>query len=423
MLRKLFRRKGQRAGAESSREANNLDDSGDSYIPRGEQPARPRVPGSRPSANAPPILDDTRHLSAGRTAVPSGGPFVSTADGSKFDAPDETKVATDFAPGSPPAELYPVLRWGDYTYWPLSYIDNRFSMALVVTNSLGHVIRTFQLSGARYIREINLNMATQEVIFVGQARQTAVLSWKYLHPSIIAQSSPTHLPHTVSSTPQPPPPVSPPPASPPPASPALVTVAEGLDSFFLTTVQNYTDSSFEHISNFLSREGLGQYHESPRLYTILRRLNCLEDMDRFPAGGWSDVSLPFSPTQLPSDFSEGWKRRFLQEQQIICSNSDIILTLNMGKHMTFQQNPSFLMTTKKIGRGARGQVDEVWCAAGNNAKLARKRIYRRFMSVDDGSIAAAFKKEVETMKRISHHHCTKLVRLKPRVICSLTTVC
>lgn len=44
----------------------------------------------------------------------ASGPTIGTANATNFPVPDDTKVTVDI--GGPPIQLYPVLRWGRYTY-------------------------------------------------------------------------------------------------------------------------------------------------------------------------------------------------------------------------------------------------------------------------------------------------------------------
>lgn len=69
---------------------------------------------------------------------------------------------------------------GDYTYWPLSYIDNRYAMAIVVVDQHGNIVETYAVDGTRYIQEIQVDAKGKEVIFLGQAGSKCTLSWETL---------------------------------------------------------------------------------------------------------------------------------------------------------------------------------------------------------------------------------------------------
>ena len=58
---------------------------------------------------------------------------------------------------------YPVLGLGDYTYWPLSYIDNRYDLAIVVDQH-GNIVGTCAANGMRYIQEIQVDAKGKKVI-------------------------------------------------------------------------------------------------------------------------------------------------------------------------------------------------------------------------------------------------------------------
>ncbi|KAF2188763.1 kinase-like protein, partial [Zopfia rhizophila CBS 207.26] len=170
----------------------------------------------------------------------------------------------------------------------------------------------------------------------------------------------------------------------------------------------YIDEDFDRIAQLLRRTESSRYSKTPRLYTLLRRLDCLDHLDLFLEKELSDSSLPLSDTQLPSNFTPGWKKRFLAAQHHVCDHSDVVQMMSMGKHMTFAQTPACFQRDRFIGKGWRGEVDGVFCTFSGHS-YARKRIYRQIMSVGDASIATAFKNEVENMKRVVHHHCVQLV--------------
>ena len=73
-----------------------------------------------------------------------------------------------------------MLKLGDYTYWPLSYIDNRYAMAIVALDQHGNIVGTCAADGTRYIQEIQVDAKGKEVIFLGQAGSKCTLSWETL---------------------------------------------------------------------------------------------------------------------------------------------------------------------------------------------------------------------------------------------------
>jgi hypothetical protein len=75
---------------------------------------------------------------------------------------------------------YPVLTWCGYTFWALSYDDNRVEMAIVVYDLNRKMVFRFNKAGARYIWKITVNESAQTVTFWGQASHTIVMSWNDL---------------------------------------------------------------------------------------------------------------------------------------------------------------------------------------------------------------------------------------------------
>lgn len=79
----------------------------------------------------------------------------------------------------------PVLRFGDYTYWPFSYVDNRHGMGIVAYDCSGKLVRRWDRAGARYAWQITVDREAQTVTFHGQAARggrpgTITMSWDEL---------------------------------------------------------------------------------------------------------------------------------------------------------------------------------------------------------------------------------------------------
>jgi hypothetical protein len=86
--------------------------------------------------------------------------------------------------------LYPVVHLGNITYWPLSYDDNRYSFAVVVTDSDDTTpLNTFEAPGARYIDYIVVNQSDKTVLFYGQGNDAAVIAWDVLSAAATATNN------------------------------------------------------------------------------------------------------------------------------------------------------------------------------------------------------------------------------------------
>lgn len=183
-----------------------------------------------------------------------------------------------------------------------------------------------------------------------------------------------------------------------------------LERYFSPQREKYTDRDFDSIAELLSNTIHAEYSKSPRLYTLTRILGNPNDLDDFLKQKLSDSSLPFRQTQLPSAFREGWKTRFLELQSRVCDDSAVIKLIGVGKHMTFAEEPAFLVSKRVISRGERSNVDKVFCTLGEGRYYARKKFHRYITTFDDAAAGAAFLNEVENMRLVVHHHCIELVR-------------
>ena len=89
----------------------------------------------------------------------------------KTPPPDGLKVTALSGPNGGPVQGSPALAIGGFTFWPMSYMDNRMSFGMVMYGPDWNVISTTEMTGARYIYRITLDGTgeTGTVTFWGQA--------------------------------------------------------------------------------------------------------------------------------------------------------------------------------------------------------------------------------------------------------------
>jgi hypothetical protein len=112
--------------------------------------------------------------------VPSVVTLSTTALG---DHDDSRYSSTCIAGPESPSTLSstcPVLRWDGYDYWPLSFGDNRSSMAIHAYNAKGELRTVKELVGARYAWSIDVDAVAKTVTFHGQLDATVTMTWDAL---------------------------------------------------------------------------------------------------------------------------------------------------------------------------------------------------------------------------------------------------
>ena len=62
----------------------------------------------------------------------------------------------------------PVLQWNGYTYWPMTYDDNRFSFALIAFDELGNQAARWELPGSRYVVDMTVDTTAGTLTIFGQ---------------------------------------------------------------------------------------------------------------------------------------------------------------------------------------------------------------------------------------------------------------
>src|SRR5437868_13969035 len=65
----------------------------------------------------------------------------------------------------------------------------------------------------------------------------------------------------------------------------------------------YTDAELQQIAELLKSMGRPAWSTVPRIYTVLRTINQLEQLDVFIQQGITDIWFPFSSSSLPGQLS------------------------------------------------------------------------------------------------------------------------
>lgn len=118
-------------------------------------------------------------------------PIVTSADATRFPNPNGIKLSTSRCSdlntsqacnlNGPMKSQYPILMYDGYTYWPLSYNDDRSSFAIVVTkNSSTTPIALTEVEGARYIDSIEVHSHNDTVRLIGQGFISVEMLWTTL---------------------------------------------------------------------------------------------------------------------------------------------------------------------------------------------------------------------------------------------------
>jgi hypothetical protein len=84
--------------------------------------------------------------------------------------PDGLKVVALSGPTGGTTKTIPVLAIGGFTFWPMSYSDNRMSFGMVMYDPAWKVVSTTEVKQARYIQKITLEGSGENgtVTFWGQ---------------------------------------------------------------------------------------------------------------------------------------------------------------------------------------------------------------------------------------------------------------
>ncbi|KAF4976583.1 hypothetical protein FZEAL_6761 [Fusarium zealandicum] len=172
------------------------------------------------------------------------------------------------------------------------------------------------------------------------------------------------------------------------------------------------DAVFAQISECLSDFGKYEWSLRPRTFALLWMLGIPEKMDAFVSEERTDHYLPYNDGNLPDVIKGSTLRfKFLGLQSIVrCLRGSDLAELEEGnKHIHFPgKAEAYFHFLENLGNGRFARVDKVY--SRNTLKTYALKQIRRGQSVlEDKDRLAAFEKELNALKTISHRHVVKLV--------------
>ncbi|KAK3984893.1 Hsp70 protein-domain-containing protein [Cladorrhinum sp. PSN332] len=173
-------------------------------------------------------------------------------------------------------------------------------------------------------------------------------------------------------------------------------------------VKEYTDKDFERVSNYLESRRHTSWVAVPRIYTVLRLIDQLDNVEAFVQQGLTDMWFPFSVNTLPKSLPPSAQTRFLEIQSVVFAKSKSFqLETSERKHAHFSANePLPLQSIAKLGFGAHGSVDKVISTLTH--KVYARKLFRKAKGLRREDVQT-FRTELDILKRISHKHCVALV--------------
>eukprot|EP01083_Nonionella_stella_P007221 20856_1 len=96
---------------------------------------------------------------------------------------------------------YVVLRWKGETFWGYSFWDNRHAMQIVSFDEYNNKVREWYKEGARYLRNISIDVQSETVYFIGQHALVNNLTFYEIDPTSNPSSNPTANPTMIPTSP------------------------------------------------------------------------------------------------------------------------------------------------------------------------------------------------------------------------------
>ena len=201
--------------------------------------------------------------------------------------------------------------------------------------------------------------------------------------------------------------------SPPiPVNKTAAGLTDHLINFFPTGSHSrgpYSDSEISRISSLLKHLN-PQWAKVPRIYIVLRTIDCLNHLDDFINLGFSDHWFPVTERSLPHSLRPSQRTAFVNTQNLVLTKSMDLERGEGGQHCYFQRNDHLPFETKCVlGSGGFGQVDKVLSLISFR-EYARKRVPRNSVFGARGTEnVKSFVAEIEILKRLKHGHIVEFV--------------
>ncbi|KAF2016793.1 kinase-like protein [Aaosphaeria arxii CBS 175.79] len=166
-----------------------------------------------------------------------------------------------------------------------------------------------------------------------------------------------------------------------------------------------TESDIRDITDALHRTSKPGWDKVPRIFSVLKIIDKVEDIDSFLGEDISDVWFPFSQKTLPVSFKDPSARLdFLAAQQFVYNTKAFDLEREQTRHGHFPDTRDVpLKKIGELGKGAYGYVDRV-VSTISHREYARKLIRRGITFKRDREILRAFERELSSLKRLSQQH-------------------
>jgi len=171
-----------------------------------------------------------------------------------------------------------------------------------------------------------------------------------------------------------------------------------------------SETDLREISQVLLRTSDVRWSRIPRIYSVLRMINQLEEIENFLREDITDVWFPFSQKTLPTSFrSQSARLEFLDTQHLVFNIKAFNLEREDTKHGHFPDSTEIpLKKIGELGKGGYGFVDRVVSTISHKV-YARKLIPRGRTFKKDKQVLRAFERELSNLKCLKHRHIIELV--------------
>ncbi|KAJ8110162.1 hypothetical protein OPT61_g6924 [Boeremia exigua] len=198
---------------------------------------------------------------------------------------------------------------------------------------------------------------------------------------------------------------------------ATVDCEQRMRAWFCTTTHTtqkpLCETDIDEIAQVLSECSQPAWSLIPRIYSVLKIIDCIDAIEYFVSEKITDFWFPFSQKTLPVSFQDTTARNaFLQNQELVFNIRTIRLEHEESSHGHFRDASAIpFKKIGELGKGGFGSVDRVLSTI-THREYARKQLPRGRTFRKDKEVLRAFEQELSRLKSLSknqHQHVVKLI--------------
>ncbi|KAF2190254.1 kinase-like protein [Zopfia rhizophila CBS 207.26] len=154
-----------------------------------------------------------------------------------------------------------------------------------------------------------------------------------------------------------------------------------------------------------------EWTAAPILFHLLESIDRLDLTTNFMKHGITDLWFPFQKHMLRHFFNDPEAQKaFLEAQSFVLSHTWPSPRNHHIFHLAFEDGDEVVEIDRLLGEGGCGTVDQITISTQPHPTVCvRKRIGRTSLLNKQKKIMEAFRREINVMRQVHHHHCVSFI--------------